>query len=94
MGKLIGKQGSSVAGIKTKSGAHVIIRKHPDTSSKFKVCMVEGTQKEVDHALKIIRDKFPVKRFPEITLEQVIFAPEFIPMPIVPESVRLGYSYC
>lgn len=86
VGKLIGKHGSSVANIKDKTGAHVIVRKHP-TNSKLKVCSIEGTRKEIDSALKLIRDKFPLKRFPELTLEQVSFLPQVSPLSIIPDHL-------
>ncbi|KAH0810193.1 hypothetical protein GEV33_012598 [Tenebrio molitor] len=40
VGKLIGKHGSSVTNIKDKTGAHVVVRKHP-SNNKLKVCSVE-----------------------------------------------------
>ncbi|RZC35495.1 KH domain-containing protein C56G2.1 [Asbolus verrucosus] len=88
VGKLIGKHGSSVANIKDKTGAHVIVRKHPN-NNKLKVCSVEGSQKEIDSALKLIRDKFPLKRFPEVTLEQVSFLPQISTVALVPDHLYL-----
>ncbi|XP_044271689.1 KH domain-containing protein akap-1 [Tribolium madens] len=88
VGKLIGKHGSSVANIKDKTGAQVLVRKHP-TNNKLKVCSLEGTRNEIDSALKLIRDKFPLKRFPEVTLEQVSFLPEVPTVSLVPDHLHL-----
>ena len=91
VGKLIGKHGSSVANIKDKTGAHVVVRKHP-TNNKLKVCTIEGSQNEIDSALKLIRDKFPQKRFPEVTLEQVSFLPQIPAVSLVPDHLYVIHS--
>jgi A-kinase anchor protein 1 len=88
VGKLIGKHGSSVTNIKDKTGAHVVVRKHP-SNNKLKVCSVEGTQNEIDSALKLIRDKFPIKRYPEVTLEQISFLPQVSTVSLVPDHLYL-----
>lgn len=41
VGKLIGKYGSSILQIKTKSHAQILIKKHPETNS-LKICAIEG----------------------------------------------------
>ncbi|KAF0301919.1 A-kinase anchor protein 1, mitochondrial [Amphibalanus amphitrite] len=69
-GRLIGKNGTFVNMLKARTGAHVIIRLHPVKSS-VKICSVDGTQSEIDACLKLIREKFPVNKFPAMTLEQL-----------------------
>ncbi|XP_044731537.1 KH domain-containing protein akap-1 [Chrysoperla carnea] len=88
VGRLIGRHGAVVQQIKNKTKANILIKRHPD-STKLKVCAVEGTQKEIDNALKMIRQKFPEKRYPSLTLEQVHFV---LPPPtctLIPECVYL-----
>ncbi|KAL3267719.1 hypothetical protein HHI36_006849 [Cryptolaemus montrouzieri] len=80
VGKLIGKRGAFVSQINIKANAQILVKRHP-TDLKLKVCAVEGTQNEIDRALKMIRDKFPLKKFPEVTLEQVAL---IHPIPTVP----------
>ncbi|KAG5868886.1 KH domain-containing protein akap-1 [Gonioctena quinquepunctata] len=74
VGKLIGRYGCFVSQIKDKTNATIIVRKHP-SNIKLKICSVEGTKIEIDNALKMVRDKFPAKRYPEMTLEPVHFTP-------------------
>ncbi|KAF2896885.1 hypothetical protein ILUMI_09295 [Ignelater luminosus] len=86
VGKLIGKYGSSILQIKTKSHAQILIKKHPETNS-LKICAIEGTQAEIDHALELIRNKFPLKRYPELTLEQVSFLHPVTTVPLISQHV-------
>lgn len=79
IGSIIGQHGRSVMRIKEKTGANVIFRKgaHAWRGQK-KVCSVEGTQSEVDAALKMIRNLLPrPKRSQEpCTLERIFVTPE------------------
>lgn len=88
VGKLIGRHGSFVQNIKDRSNTFVYIRKHP-TNNKFKLCSVEGTQADVDKALKLIREKFPPKKYPEVTLEQVQLTPTVHTVPLIPDYIYL-----
>ncbi|GLV32845.1 spoonbill [Carabus blaptoides fortunei] len=83
VGRLIGRHGAFVHHIREKTNARILIKRHPDTASKLKVCAIEGTPSEVDAALSMIRDKFPIKRYPELSLERVSF------VPIVPDCMHL-----
>lgn len=73
IGQLLGRKGSHVNQIKAKTGASILIKRHPD-SYKTKICAVEGTQTEIDAALVMIRKKLPKKRYPNLTLDRVYFA--------------------
>lgn len=73
IGQLLGRKGSHVHQIKSKTGANILIKLHPDTY-KTKICAVEGTQTEIDAALLMIRKKLPLKRYPNLTLDRVYFA--------------------
>lgn len=89
VGRLIGRHGNFVTEIKEKTHAHILIKKHPG-SNKQKVCAVEGTQLEIDNALQMIREKFPLKHYPEVTLEQVSFLPAISTIPLMPDQVYVS----
>lgn len=44
------------------------------------MCSIEGNQTEIDKALKMIRDKFPIKKYSEVTLEQVQLGVSTVPL--------------
>lgn len=86
--QLIGRRGNYVNQLKSKTGVNLIVKKHP-TTSKQKICSLEGTQKEIDAALKMIRSKLPEKRNPTVTLQRVFFAHpnSVIPLPAMDTSI-------
>ncbi|CAG9864954.1 unnamed protein product [Phyllotreta striolata] len=88
VGKLIGKHGCFVTQIKNKTNAMIVVNSYPN-NNKLKVCSVEGTKSEIDNALKMIRDKFPTKRYPEITLEQIELATEISTVSLIPDHLYL-----
>ncbi|XP_072381189.1 KH domain-containing protein akap-1 [Diabrotica undecimpunctata] len=88
VGKLIGRHGCFVTQIKDKTNALIIVRAHP-TNNKMKLCLVEGTRTEIDSALKMVRDKFPAKRYPEITLEEVHLVPEVPTVSLISDHLYL-----
>ena len=51
--------------------------------------MLLGTQADIDSALEMIRQKFPAKRYPSVTLEQVSFLPSVPTFPLAPEFFHL-----
>uniref|UniRef100_A0A182T3B7 Tudor domain-containing protein n=1 Tax=Anopheles maculatus TaxID=74869 RepID=A0A182T3B7_9DIPT len=67
---MLGKEGTFVKHIKKKTGANVIIKRNPDTH-KSKICTLEGSHQEIQDALEVIREKFPLKRFPALTLQRI-----------------------
>ncbi|XP_050069312.1 A-kinase anchor protein 1, mitochondrial [Anopheles maculipalpis] len=67
---MLGKDGTFVKHVKKMTGANVIIKRNPDTHIS-KVCTLEGTEQEIQNALAVIRDKFPLRRFPTLTLQRV-----------------------
>uniref|UniRef100_A0A182XWH2 Uncharacterized protein n=1 Tax=Anopheles stephensi TaxID=30069 RepID=A0A182XWH2_ANOST len=67
---MLGKDGTFVKHIKKMTGANVIIKRNPDTH-KSKVCTLDGSPQEIQDALKVIREKFPLKRFPTLTLQRI-----------------------
>lgn len=52
--------------------------------------MLLGTQLEIDNALRMIRDKFPQKRYPEVTLEQVSFVQPISPVPLIADHLYVS----
>lgn len=87
VGRLIGRHGVFVHQIKAKTNANILIKRHPENAKGLKVCAVEGTQPEVDAALDMIREKFPEKRYSDLTLEHVTF--ETAALSLVPECMHL-----
>ncbi|XP_072944430.1 A-kinase anchor protein 1, mitochondrial-like isoform X2 [Epargyreus clarus] len=91
VGLLIGKYGSFVTQIKAKTGASVYVRKHPDFI-KQKICAVEGTQTEIEAALEMIKEKFPEKRFPNFTIQEISADLYQRMAPLIPEFIQLVES--
>lgn len=78
VGQIIGRKGSYVSQIKSKTGADVIVKKHPETN-KMKICSIKGTEKEIDAAIAMIRTKLPENRYPNLTMARVYFtAPQTV----------------
>ncbi|KAF6204352.1 hypothetical protein GE061_002693 [Apolygus lucorum] len=72
VGRLIGRHGASLHEVRSSTGTNIFIKRHPETN-KLKICAIEGTQQDIDKALAKIRQKFPIRRFPQLTLEKVSF---------------------
>jgi len=87
VGRLIGRHGAFLQDIRAKTHTNVFIKKHPETNS-LKICAIEGTHQDIDAALKMIRQKFPLRRFPDLTLDKVTFVKNPC-MPINPETLQL-----
>lgn len=58
---LVGKNGVTVRRIRDQAKVLVHIRRHPVNPSKYKWCTVEGTAKQIEDALAIIKAKLPPK---------------------------------
>lgn len=58
---LVGKNGVTVRRIRDQAKVQVHIRRHPINPSKFKWCAIEGTAKQIEDALAIIKNKLPPK---------------------------------
>uniref|UniRef100_A0A8D8UUK9 KH domain-containing protein akap-1 n=1 Tax=Cacopsylla melanoneura TaxID=428564 RepID=A0A8D8UUK9_9HEMI len=72
VGRLIGKNGSFIHRVRTLSHTKIYIKRHP-ASHKLKLCALEGAQADIDHALSLIRQKFPLSQYPFLTMEKVPF---------------------
>lgn len=75
VGRLIGRQGSFLQSIRTKADVSIYVNDHP-CDGDHKICSIRGSVERINVALKLIRQKFPEKRFPEITLEEISTIPE------------------
>ncbi|XP_026479044.1 KH domain-containing protein akap-1-like [Ctenocephalides felis] len=89
VGRLIGRNGVFVNKIKSFTGANILIKNHPENLSKYKICAIDGLQTEIDAALVMIREKFPEKKYPNLTLQRVSFPPAVLTPEISPECVSL-----
>ncbi|XP_052865876.1 KH domain-containing protein akap-1 [Anopheles cruzii] len=67
---ILGKEGAFVKQIKQKTGVNVIIKRNPDTHTS-KICTLEGATDDIQTALKIIRQRFPQKRYPALSLKRI-----------------------
>uniref|UniRef100_A0A1B6DQ92 Tudor domain-containing protein n=1 Tax=Clastoptera arizonana TaxID=38151 RepID=A0A1B6DQ92_9HEMI len=88
VGRLIGRHGAYLQDIRGKTNTNIFIKRHPDTS-KLKICAIEGNQQDIDAALAMIRQKFPLRRFPNLTLEKVTFVQPSTHYPLKPEIFQL-----
>lgn len=50
-----------------------------------------GTKSEIDAALVLLREKFPPKRYPMVTLAQINVAPEPALQQVLPDSIQVIY---
>jgi A-kinase anchor protein 1 len=73
---IIGIRGSSIARIKERTGATVIIRKSTYDVKRQKICSIEGTQSEIDAALKMIKQVVPDKKGFNMNLKRVFLTPD------------------
>ncbi|XP_026688641.1 uncharacterized protein LOC103523023 [Diaphorina citri] len=89
VGRLIGKGGQFIHRVRSLTHTKIYIKRHPH-SHKLKICAVEGTQPDIDQALSMIRQKFPVTQYPFLTLEKVPYiTPDTIACTLRPEPFHL-----
>ncbi|RZF35498.1 hypothetical protein LSTR_LSTR010189 [Laodelphax striatellus] len=88
VGRLIGRHGAFLQEIRSTTHTNVFIKRHPDTA-KLKICAIEGAQADIDAALSMIRHKFPLRRYPSLTLEKVTFVQVAPTCELAPEQFRL-----
>uniref|UniRef100_A0A1L8DN60 Putative a kinase anchor protein n=1 Tax=Nyssomyia neivai TaxID=330878 RepID=A0A1L8DN60_9DIPT len=88
IGQMIGRKGTVIQHLKKTTGATVVIRRHPDTT-KFKICVVEGTEAEIDRALTEIRRMFPIERYPKFTMEKIQYSLPSVVQSMDPAFINL-----
>ncbi|CAF0812975.1 unnamed protein product [Brachionus calyciflorus] len=69
-GKLIGKNGVHVDYIRSKTHTQIAVRNDPSVEEQQILC-VSGLLEDVDHALDIIRARFPAKHYPQISFKPI-----------------------
>lgn len=82
VGRLIGRHGSFLHSIRTKTNVSIYVNDHP-YDGDHKICSMQGTTEEINAALKIIRQKFPEKKFPQVTLTEISATPVAEVTPII-----------
>lgn len=70
MGRLIGRHGNFLQSIRTKANVSIYVNDHP-CDGDHKICSIRGSVEGITVALKMIRQKFPEKRFPQVTLAEI-----------------------
>ncbi|KAK9306723.1 hypothetical protein QLX08_002640 [Tetragonisca angustula] len=80
VGRLIGRHGSFLQNIRLKAEVYIVVKRHPMWRDQ-KICAIEGSTEGINIALDMIRQKFPEKKYPHVTLEQILplKIPENIP---------------
>lgn len=58
VGYVVGKGGSNIDNLKKKTGAIILIKKHP-LKKKLKLCTLKGSQAQIDSALELVKSKLP-----------------------------------
>ncbi|KAI4484922.1 hypothetical protein M0802_012953 [Mischocyttarus mexicanus] len=90
VGKLISRHGTFLEQIRSKAGVQIIIKDHP-MSRDDKICTIEGSNEGINLALFLIRRKFPEKKYPDFTLEQIIpMAMQGNIIPVIPRLSQLS----
>lgn len=86
VGQLYGRKRTFINQIKAKTSADIILQKHPFTS-KVKICVIEGTEKEINAALVLIRNHLPLKHYPNFTMQRIHFAQPQTIVPLATETM-------
>lgn len=68
-GLLIGTKKSFINNLMRKTNTQIFLKQHP-TVLNLNLCSIKGHYNGINEALAIIRNRFPLKRFPELTLVQ------------------------
>ncbi|XP_077282477.1 A-kinase anchor protein spoonbill [Temnothorax americanus] len=77
VGRLIGRHGSFLHSIRTKANVGIYVNDHP-CDGDHKICSIRGSVEGIKIALKMVRQKFPEKRFPQVTLAELATIAEVI----------------
>ncbi|XP_034490564.1 A-kinase anchor protein 1, mitochondrial [Drosophila innubila] len=85
IGQLYGRKRSFINQIKAKTLANVALSKTRYSTSKLRICTIEGTDNEIDAALAMIRQRLPARRYPNFTMQRIHYA---LPQTVVPLSTE------
>lgn len=83
IGHLYGRKHFFINHIKVKTSANVLIRKTNYAGKLVCICIIEGSESEIEAALAMIRQRLPTKRFPNFTMNKIQSAS---PQTVVPLS--------
>lgn len=80
LGMLIGVKGAAVKQLRAATKCDLtLVRSNYESRAKYdkkadlepQVCIIEGTRAGIDRCLLLIREKFPLEQFPDLSLEQI-----------------------
>lgn len=89
VGSLIGRRGAIIKSINDKANVRISISAHPTDDDEMKLCIIKGQTENINIALDIIRQKFPLKKFPDVTLEEVHLSEQSQNLSWSPELTQL-----
>lgn len=70
VGKLIGQKGCFLQSIRVKADVKISVKRFSNMKN-HKLCVIEGSPEGINLALSLIRQKFPEKKYPHFTLDQL-----------------------
>lgn len=81
-GKFIGVRGCVIKELKAATNCNLIVNNRPHQNSNSRIdknsdhnesqtCFIEGTRSCIERCLVLIREKFPLEQYPDLTLDQV-----------------------
>lgn len=72
VGLLIGRNGTTVKKLHGRCGVHMIVRRVPNCPRPTdRVCAIMGAPSDIDVALRFVRQRMPLEKYPDLTLERV-----------------------
>ncbi|XP_066601809.1 KH domain-containing protein akap-1 [Prorops nasuta] len=89
VGKLIGRNGNFLHNIRSKADVTIVVKSLPGTSES-RICVIEGSSEDINIALNIIRQRFPEKKYPHLTLAQISSVKLVEEIPPVPQLIQLS----
>lgn len=84
-GLLIGAKGSFINPVMKRTNTTISLLQHP-TMLNMNLCSIKGHFNGINEALATIRERFPLNRFPQVTLLQT---PNLIPVETISEAAQL-----
>lgn len=88
VGLMIGRAGTTVKKLHKRFGVHMIVRRVPNCPRPTdRVCAIMGAPSDIEAALAFIRQRMPVERYPDLSLERVQYASTPVPALGMKESV-------
>lgn len=87
IGHLYGRKHFFINHIKVKTSANVLIRKTNYAGKLVCICIIEGSESEIEAALAMIRQRLPTKRFPNFTMNKIQSASPQTVVPLSAESL-------